>query len=105
MNIFRSKQNMHGSWRILLTLLCIFLVFVCGTIQVVHVHPNDNLSHTDCALCLTAHMAVQVASPAVTLHISPVVSLVEALSAPARIRDLSTFALFTRPPPVDVVAS
>ena len=89
----------------MLSVLCIVLVFLFGTIQVAHVHPNDNLSHTDCALCLTAHLAVQVALPAVTLHVSPVVSFVEALLAPAHSRELSTFALFTRPPPADVASA
>ncbi len=48
-------------------LLCIALVVAVGTIQAVHVHPQDDLAHSDCALCVTAHLAVQVAEPPVTL--------------------------------------
>jgi len=84
-------------------LLCVSLVFVCGTIQAVHVHPQGDISHADCSLCATAHVGVQVAEPAVALHVTPVVSVVEAFVAPTLPRTLSTFALFTRPPPADLV--
>jgi hypothetical protein len=36
-------------------------------------------------------------------HVAPVVSSVEAFVAPTLGQALSTFALFTRPPPVDLV--
>jgi hypothetical protein len=95
---------MRGAWRLLLSLLCISLVVACGTIQVVHVHPQGNISHSDCALCATAHVSVQLAETPVTLHhVALVVSAVEAFVAPASARTISTFALFTRPPPVDLV--
>lgn len=86
----------------MLAFLCIVLVVVCGTIQVVHTHP-DNIYHADCALCSTAHAVVQVTVPPVTLHVSHLESVVEALVLSARSGTILTFALFTRPPPVDVV--
>jgi hypothetical protein len=95
---------MHSAWRLLLSLLCISLVVACGTIQVVHVHPQGDLSHSDCALCVTAHVSVQLAETSVTLdHVASVISAVEAFVAPTPAQTISTFALFTRPPPVDVV--
>jgi hypothetical protein len=95
---------MRGAWRLLLCLLCISLVVACGTIQVVHVHPQGDISHSDCALCATAHLSVQLAETSVTLHhVAPVISAVEAFVAPAPAQAISTFALFTRPPPVDLV--
>jgi hypothetical protein len=95
---------MRGAWRLLLCLLCISLVVSCGTIQVVHVHPQGDLSHSDCALCATAHLSVQLAETPVTLHhVAPVVSAVETFVAPVPAQTISTFALFTRPPPVDLV--
>ena len=96
------KSSSQSSWRLLLAFLCIVLVVVCGTIQVVHTHP-DNIYHADCALCSTAHAVVQVTVPPVTLHISHVESVVEALIVPVRPGTFLTFALFTRPPPVDAV--
>jgi hypothetical protein len=99
-----SRPKVQSSWRLLLALLCISLVVACGTIQAVHVHPVGNISHSDCALCATAHVSVQVGETSVTLHhVAPVVSAVEALVAPTLAPALSTFALFTRPPPVDLV--
>jgi hypothetical protein len=95
---------MHGAWRLLLSLLCISLVIACGTIQAVHVHPQGDISHSDCALCATAHVSVQLAETSLTLHpVAPVLSAVEAFVAPTLTQTLSTFALFTRPPPVDSV--
>jgi hypothetical protein len=95
---------MHGAWRLLLSLLCITLVVACGTIQAVHVHPQGDLSHSDCALCVTAHVSAQLAETPVTMyHVAPVLSVVEAFVAPTLTQTLSTFALFTRPPPVDSV--
>ncbi len=104
MNSLRSKPKVQSSWRLLLALLCIGLVVAFGTIQAVHVHPQSDLSHSDCALCVTAHLGVQVAEAPVTLHhVAPVISRVEALVAPSLTQTFSTFALFTRPPPADSV--
>ena len=95
---------MRGAWRLILSLLCISLVVACGTIQVVHVHPQGDISHSDCAVCATAHVSVQLAETSVTLHpVAPVLSAVEAFVAPTLTQTFSTFALFTRPPPVDSV--
>jgi hypothetical protein len=104
MNNPGSRSKMQSTWRLLLALLCISLIIACGTIQAVHVHPQGDISHSDCALCATAHLGVQVADGPVTLlHIAPVVSFVESFVAPTPAQTLSTFALFTRPPPVDPV--
>jgi hypothetical protein len=97
---------MRGAWRLLLSLLCISLVVACATIQIVHVHPQGNISHSDCALCATAHVSVQLAETPVTLHhVAPVISVVEAFVAPTPTQTISTFALFTRPPPVNAYLS
>jgi hypothetical protein len=103
MNNLRPGSKVQSTWRLLLALLCISLVIACGTIQVVHVHPQGNISHSDCPLCATAHVGVQAAEPPVVLRVAPVASLVETFVAPTLTQTLSTFALFTRPPPVDLV--
>jgi hypothetical protein len=95
-----SNTANQSPWKLLLALLCIALVIACGTIQAIHVHPDGDLSHADCPLCATAHVTVQVVQPPVTLHVAPVVSLVEAFFPAIPSRTLSNFALFTRPPPV-----
>lgn len=93
---------MQSPWRLLLALLCVFLVVAAGTIQVVHAHPCE-ISHADCALCTTAHVTVQVVEPPVTLLVTAVVTQIEAFVPPMRRRTFATFALFTRPPPADSV--
>src|ERR1700743_3456594 len=104
MNRTSSRPKVQSSWRLILALLCISLVVACGTIQAVHVHPQGDISHSDCALCATAHLGVQVAAgPVRLLPITAVVLLVETFVAPTTTQNLSTFALFTRPPPVDFV--
>jgi hypothetical protein len=81
------------------------LVLTTGIVQAVHSHPVGDISHADCALCITAHVAVEVAQPPVTLTVASVVSAIEVFDPPARMKTFFTFALFTRPPPVDSVLS
>ena len=100
-----SKPKQQGTWRVVLALLCVLLVIACGTIQVVHVHPDGDISHADCALCATAHLAVQVVPAAVTLFAAPIVAAVETAAPIAQSTTVSTFALFTRPPPADAVCA
>ena len=102
MGCLRSNSNARGSWGLLLVLLCIALVVVCGTIQVVHTHPRGD-NRADCALCATAHVVVQISTPPVVLRATTFASMVEVSAPLSRARTLFTFALFTRPPPVDVV--
>jgi hypothetical protein len=97
------RPKMQSSWRLILALLCVFLVVATGTIQVVHAHPVGDISHADCSLCATAHVTVQVVEPPVTLFVTAVVMDVEAFVPLMRIRTFFTFALFTRPPPADTV--
>jgi hypothetical protein len=88
----------ESPWRILLALLCVLLVVVLGSVQVAHTHA-DGAAHADCALCAAAHISVhpvQAPSPAPT---TSVVAVVEVLAPSILPRTLSTFALFTRPPP------
>jgi hypothetical protein len=103
MNSLASRSKVQSTWRLLLALLCISLIIACGTIQAVHTHPVGDISHADCPLCAVAHVSVQIAEPAVLLHVAPVIAVVEASVAPQLTHNVSTFALFTRPPPVDVV--
>jgi hypothetical protein len=99
----RLRPNAQGSWRIFLTLLCVLLVLATGTIQAVHSHPVGDISHADCALCITAHVAVEVAQPPAAIVVSSVVSAVEVFYPSPRTKTFFTFALYTRPPPVDSV--
>ncbi len=97
----RTGRQTRGDapWRILLALLCVLLVVVLGTVQVAHTHADGAANHADCALCAAAHVSVHpihAPSPAPTIS---VVAVVESLPQSILPRILSTFALFTRPPP------
>ena len=98
------RNRAQATWRILLALLCVLLVFVAGTAQVAHTHADGADTHADCSLCAAAHVTVtlvQTPAPAPTVT---VVAVLEALPASVAPSVLSTFALFTRPPPVaDIV--
>jgi hypothetical protein len=103
MDMMRPKSSVSGFWRRFIVLACLTLVVAFGTVQVVHVHAHNDVSHTDCSLCVTAHVAVHLSNPQVLPAIVHVVSYVETVVPPARSTTLSTFALFTRPPPADEV--
>ncbi|WP_158792538.1 hypothetical protein [Granulicella sp. L60] len=98
-----AKPSQTSQWRLLLAFLCLILVVACGTIQAVHVHPDGDISHADCSLCVTAHLAAQVAVPTVMLFVAPIIAAVETYRPCTRAGTFSTFALFTRPPPADPV--
>jgi hypothetical protein len=93
------KNRTQSTWRILLALLCVLLVAVAGTVQVVHTHTDGTDTHADCSLCAAAHVTVHLAhtpAPAPTVR---VIAVLETHPASAVSSALSTFALFTRPPP------
>ena len=93
------ETRAHGMWRVLLTLLCVLLVAVAGAVQVAHTHIDRVDTHADCSLCAAAHVTLQIVqTPAPALTVT-VVAVPESLPPSAVPSVLSTFALFTRPPP------
>src|SRR5579859_1876036 len=48
--------------RLLLSILCVFLVLLGSTLEAAHSHPGHDSSHADCALCATAHVIAQVSA-------------------------------------------
>ena len=93
-----TRQSANSSWRFLLALLCVLLVVVVGTAQVAHTHA-DGTNHADCSLCAAAHATVHIVQSPVPAPPAMVVVVLEALPLSATPSALSTFALFTRPPP------
>jgi hypothetical protein len=87
-------------WSVLLGVLCIALIVLGGTLQVAHTHRGGDLSHTDCSLCATAHVVAQAVSAPVALPASRVIASVRGFTLRPLRASHSTFALFTRPPPV-----
>ena len=89
------------SWRFLLGLLCLGLVIVGGTLSVSHSHNQGNITHTDCALCVTAHAVVQPSATYLFIFIVQIFAAVYVLRSAPSSQKISPFALFTRPPPAN----
>ena len=95
-------QSRSERWRVLLAVLCVLLVVVSGTVQVAHNHAGRSTAHADCSLCATAHITVHLAKTPAPVPAGWVIVKVEPRTALVVRSPLSTFALFTRPPPVTV---
>ena len=98
-----QRQNARSTWRRLLALLCIVLVAVAGTVHVAHTHADGADTHADCSLCAVAHVTVQLAQNPAPAPPVMVFAVFEDLPLAVVSSALSTFALFTRPPPAAVV--
>lgn len=90
-------------WRILLALVCVLLVVVAGTVQVAHTHADGADTHANCSLCAAAHITVHLVQTPAPAAAASVVAVLVSLPPVVLPGALSTFALFTRPPPVAVV--
>jgi hypothetical protein len=94
-----TTSRPRSPWRIILGVLCICLMMVGGVVSATHTHSQREISHQDCGLCVTAHMAVQVAVTVTQVCVAEVFTRVE-VSRPIASRDFTPqFALFSRPPP------
>ncbi|HEY4381569.1 MAG TPA: hypothetical protein VGN01_14560 [Acidobacteriaceae bacterium] len=95
----------RSTWTILLALVCILLVAVMGTVQVVHTHADGTDTHSTCPLCAAAHITVHLVQTPAPAPPASVATFLEALPLSAIANAFSTFALFTRPPPLAPVAA
>jgi quinol-cytochrome oxidoreductase complex cytochrome b subunit len=94
-----TPSRMRSPWRIVLGVVCIALIMVGGLVSATHTHSQREITHQDCSLCVTAHMAVQVAVTVTQVCVAQVFTRVEA-SRPIVAHDFTPqFALFSRPPP------
>jgi hypothetical protein len=83
----------------LLGLLCVGLLLLTSTIHIVHIHGNGD-THGDCALCITAQVALAATGcSAIILLPHAVTSVIAADREEIALRFYIPFALFNRPPP------
>ena len=87
----------------MLALVCLILVAVSGAVQVAHTHADGAVTHSDCSLCAAAHISVHLAQTPASAHTVVLVRQLDVVVPCVVPVALSTFALFTRPPPVDIV--
>jgi hypothetical protein len=78
-------------------------VVVAGTAQVAHTHADGPDTHADCSLCAAAHVTIHLVQTPTPAPPATVVAVLEALPLSVTPSALSTFALFTRPPPIAIV--
>jgi hypothetical protein len=96
------KSSTQSRWRLLLGVFCIALIMLGGVITATHSHSHGEVSHQDCGLCVTAHMAVQVAVTVTQVCVAQVFTRVETSNPVASLQFTPQFALFSRPPPADL---
>lgn len=97
------RYRAYHSWRFILAVVCVLLVVVAGTLQIVHTHAGRADIHADCSLCAAAHVTIHMAQTPLPATVASVAAVLEGLPPSSVPNGLSTFALFTRPPPVAFV--
>ena len=86
--------------RVLIALLCVFLVVLVGAAQLLHTHPGPEPSDPGCSLCAVAHLAAVFTPAFDSLLDAQIIERVRASDlglAPTR---FAAFAYDVRPPPV-----
>lgn len=96
-----TQPRLRSPWKVFLGFLCISLLLVGGFVSATHNHVADTSSHQDCGLCVSAHMAIQVATSVTQIFVCGVFTRVESANPLPRRQFLPQFALFSRPPPAD----
>jgi hypothetical protein len=96
-----AGSRRDSPWRLLLVFFCIALIVFGGTISVAHSHPKGDISHADCALCVAAHVTIHSTEAPAVIPVVHVFATVHVAFPPARPETLTSFALYTRPPPAN----
>jgi hypothetical protein len=97
----RNLRTRNPLW-VVLGFLCCALVIFSGVVQVGHTHADGQAVQSDCAICHTAHLAVQPAVPQSLPRTVFVVASESTALQPIRAQAFFVLSLFTRPPPVDI---
>ena len=98
-----TRSGVHhraGSWVRVAALLCLLLIVFATTVQVCHIHPEQNGQTDNCPLCVAMHSALPASLH--TVAAAPVRAartyvVAERASAGGRIW---AYELSNRPPPV-----
>jgi hypothetical protein len=102
MHFMTAKRGTWLSWVSILGILCIALVLTTGILSVTHTHANGQINH-DCALCFTAHQAVQIAVIVTILLASRPIARFSCKKFSPLPRQRFVLKLANRPPPVTAV--
>jgi hypothetical protein len=101
MSSLRSRSGPRSHRTIVFAVLCIVLLLLGAVVQSAHMH-QDGTTHSDCALCATAHAAVSVAAFLALFLLLEVVPTPSACRTETFEHREVPFALSNRPPPADL---
>lgn len=96
-----TASHVRSPWKFFLGVLCIALVLVGGLLSVSHSHADGKAYHSDCGLCVSSHIAVNVSPPLPQFFPVHDSTHVEIPRPAAHLQLAPEFALFSRPPPAD----
>ena len=100
-----TTSRLQVQLRVVLGVFCLLLIVLGSVVSVTHSHAHEDISHQDCGLCVTAHMAVQVAVTVSQVCVTQVFTRVETSQPVARPQVTPQSVLFSRPPPADWIRS
>ncbi len=96
----RSKPGLRLFRDRILGIVCLLLIALCATIQVVHTHGLTTDPHPDCALCLVAHAAVTASAHFVLPAPPEQITEVQVVRTESP-RESFVFTFYCRPPPAE----
>lgn len=101
MSFLRSRSGPRSRSTVVFAVLCIVLLLLGAAVQSAHMHP-DGMTHSDCALCATAHAAVSIAAFLALFLVLEVVPTPAARRRETFEHREVPFALSNRPPPAEL---
>lgn len=92
------RARRYSRFQAAVAVICTLLVILAGALQVTHAHLG-RAAHTDCSLCVAAHVTLHLAESPAPMPAAALTGSVELAALRSGGRLLSVFALYTRPPP------
>ncbi len=92
----QGMRNNQGGWSRVVSVLCVVMVLLIGTMQAVHVHP-DNASRHTCSICSTPNAKLNTAQASPVPVMAALLMTNFEIVAPRIFRPATPN--FVRPPP------
>ncbi|MBZ5530234.1 MAG: DUF2607 family protein [Acidobacteriia bacterium] len=98
----RKLRNFARSlpWKGTVVCACLLLVVMSAAVQALHLHPTDLDDAKHCSVCQLAHSAIHVSAPAALTVSAHATAYLHAVGDSEPHSNLTSFALFSRPPPL-----
>ncbi len=106
MKLFPTTRNCKRPvFQVLVAGMCIALILVLGTVQLLHTHNSNEAAKAGCSLCAIVHLSalpIPVLSPAISIQLTLLLQQPTAAHAPPRFQ---ASPRSIRPPPVPTAHS